>query len=148
MRQITASCLEPAGLVLVISPQAALKSASFRSCSLLGREAGGLPLPAGYFWSAAGPPSAGSAVFEGPPAPLISPGTPRRERAPSPAPPHCSVLFLYPCSLHSVRLGGTSSISPVPHVNRRFNQTLLLPPPHLRSRGRKNPSLAVLHSCF
>lgn len=75
--------------------------------------------------------SAGSAVFEGPPVPLISPGTPRRERALSFGPPHCGVLFLRPCSLHSVKLGGTSSISPVPHVNRRFNQTLLsrpLPP--------------------
>lgn len=79
--------------------------------------------------------SAGSAVFEGPPVPLISPGTPRRERAPSFGPPHCGVLFLRPCSLHSVKLGGTSSISPVPHVNRRFNQTLLsgpLPPPTLQ----------------
>ncbi|KAM7406923.1 hypothetical protein PAMA_002900 [Pampus argenteus] len=70
--------------------------------------------------------SAGSAVFEGPPVPLISLGTPRRERALSPGLPHCSVLFLYPRSLHSVKLRGTSSISPVPHVNRRFNQTLLL----------------------
>lgn len=140
MRQITASCLEPAGLVLVISPQAALKSASFRS--LLGREAGGgLPLPDGYFWSAAGPPSAGSAVFEGPPVPLISRGTPRRERAPSPAPPHCSVLFLYPCSLHSMKLGGTSSISPVPHVNRRFNQTLLLRPPPPSLTWKEKPLL-------
>ncbi|KAK2905733.1 hypothetical protein Q8A73_009676 [Channa argus] len=44
---------------------------------------------------------AGSAVFEGPPVPLISRGTPRCEQAPSPGLPHCSGLFLYPRSLHS-----------------------------------------------
>lgn len=125
MSQITASCVELAELVLVISPQAALKSGSFRSCSLLGQEAG--PASAdGLFLERRRALSAGSAVFEGPPVPLISRGTPRRERAPSPGPPHCSVLFLYPCSRHSMKLRGTSSISPVPHVNRRFNQTLLL----------------------
>lgn len=127
MRQITASCLELAGLVLVIStsptptlPPGSIEVPSFRSCSLLAASTGRL-----FLERRRGPPSAGSAVFEGPPAPLIRPGTPRCERAPSPAPPHCSVLFLQPCSPHSMELGGTSSISPVPHVNRRFNQTLL-----------------------
>lgn len=91
----------------------------------------GEPPPARLFLERRRALSAGSAVFEGPPVPLIRPGTPRREQAPSLGPPHCGVLFLCPCSLHSVKLGGTSSISPVPHVNRRFNQTLLsgpLPP--------------------
>lgn len=88
--------------------------------------------------------SAGSAVFEGPPVPLISLGTPRRERAPSFGPPHCGVLFLHPCSLHSVKLGGTSSISPVPHVNRRFNQTLLSGP--LPPSNPSNPA-SYTHTC-
>lgn len=125
MSQITASCPKQALLLVVISPQAVLKSGSFRSCSLLGPRAG-TASPAWLFLEHRRALSAGSAVFEGPPVPLISQGTPRRERAPSPGPPHCRVLFLYPRSLHSVKLRGTSSISPVPHVNRRFNQTLLL----------------------
>lgn len=99
--------------------------------------------------------SAGSAVFEGPPVPLISRGTPRRERAPSPGPPHCSVLFLYPRSPHSVKRRGTSSISPVPHVNRRFNQTLLSglslcsPSNTLTEREkRKSPDWAIVTLLF
>lgn len=110
---------------MVISPQAVLKSGSFRSCRLLELEAGAAS-PAWLFLEHRRALSAGSAVFEGPPVPLISRGTPRCERALSPGPPHCNVLFLYPRSPHSVKLRGTSSISPVPHVNRRFNQTLLL----------------------
>lgn len=124
MSHITASCPGQALLLSVICLQAVLKSASFRSCSLLGLQAGAAS-HAWLFLEHRRALSAGSAVFEGPPVPLISRGTPRRERAPSPGPPHCSVLFLYPRSPHSVKLRGTSSISPVPHVNRRFNQTLL-----------------------
>lgn len=144
MRQITASCLELAGLVLVIStppshptppPPGSIEVPSLQKLqpvSCLHRPV--------IFGAPSGPPSAGSAVFEGPPAPLIRPGTPRRERAPSPAPPHCSVLFLQPCSPHSMELGGTSSISPVPHVNRRFNQTLLPGPPLLPPQPHLPPS--------
>lgn len=159
MRQITASCSVYVLLSLVTphssSPtsrphlplvpphpnQTSLKSGWFRSCSLLVLQTGASST-SWLFLELCRATSAGSAVFEGPPVPLISPGTPRREWASSPGPPHCSVLFLYPRSLHSVKLRGTSSISPVPHVNRRFNQTLLsglLPSPHqAASLGGKN----------
>lgn len=106
-------------------PETEVKSGSFRSCSLLAPETGAAS-PARLFLERHRAQSAGSDVFEGPPVPLISQGTPRCERAPSPGLPHCSVLFLYPRSPHSVKLRGTSSISPVPHVNHRFNQMLLL----------------------
>lgn len=139
---------------MVISPQAALKSGSFRSCSLLGQEAGAASAD-WLFLESRRALSAGSAVFEGPPVPLISRGTPRCERAPSPGPPHCSVLFLYPRSPHSMKLRGTSSISPVPHVNRRFNQTLLLGLPLCspsnmltgRKKRKKTKNCQILH-CF
>lgn len=93
---------------------------------------------------------AGSAVFEGTPAPLIRPGTPRCERAPSPGSPHCAFLFLCLHSLHSVKRRGTSSISPVRNVNRRFNQTLRRPaqpppppPPAHRPSSPKIPPLSL-----
>ncbi|GAA6094669.1 uncharacterized [Tachysurus ichikawai] len=70
--------------------------------------------------------SPASAVFEGTSAPLIRLGTPRCERAPGPGSPHCTFLFLSLHSLHSVKHRGTSSISPVRNVNRRFNQTFRL----------------------
>lgn len=111
------------------SPRLWLKCASFRS--LLGPEAVGCHPCQVIFGGLSGP------VFEGSPVPLISQGTPLCERAPSPVLLHCSVLFLYPRSPHSVKLRGTSSISPVPHVNRRFNQTLLLGLP---------PSLPLQHT--
>ena len=110
---------------MVISPQAVLKVWFLQKLQPV-RARGWSCLPSRLFLEHRRAPSAGSAVFEGPPVPLISRGTPRREWAPSPGPPHCNVLFLYPRSPHSVKLRGTSSISPVPHVNRRFNQTLLL----------------------
>lgn len=92
----------------------------------------GASVPSWLFLERGAALSAGSAVFEGTPAPLISPGTPRCERAPSPGSPHCEFLFLSLRSPHSVKRRGTSSISPVRNVNRRFNQTLrLLPPCHL-----------------
>lgn len=92
----------------------------------------GAPVPSWLFLEHGAALSAGSAVFEGTPAPLIRPGTPRCERAPSPGSPHCEFLFLSLRSPHSVKRRGTSSISPVRNVNRRFNQTLrLLPPCHL-----------------
>lgn len=89
----------------------------------------GAAVPSWLFLEHGAALSAGSAVFEGTPAPLIRPGTPRCERAPSPGSPHCVFLFLSLCSPHSVKRRGTSSISPVRNVNRRFNQTLRLLPP-------------------
>lgn len=92
----------------------------------------GAAVPSWLFLEHGAALSAGNAVFEGTPAPLIRPGTPRCERAPSPGSPHCVFLFLSLRSPHSVKRRGTSSISPVRNVNRRFNQTLrLLPPCHL-----------------
>lgn len=100
--------------------------------SRFGLWASGRTVPSWLFLERGAALSAGSAVFEGTPAPLIRPGTPRCERAPSPGSPHCVFLFLSLRSLHSVKRRGTSSISPVRNVNRRFNQTLrLLPPCHL-----------------